>query len=826
MYEYINILSTSIFFMSLYVLYGNYKSSKGKKYIIPLVIISTILIYRFGYMLEGYNILAGMNSNYICEILIILFIMQFDEREKINKKNKLLVFINYILGVISVVIYFIQDSNICIQIISIYLIMTTLYLFSANVYTSRSKNKNTIIIMIYFIYILCSLVIGDKGKIINIGDMLNLVSGVYIFISLFKNNVSEIYNQKLEVNSKLRRSNITMKIHDEKLNMNKNFSEIIYKNLEKKNKILDLILDQCNRCVLLIDDEGYILNEDDGFSKMWKEYKDCKYKINLTTFLNRSIRNQSDFIRCINQIDSRCQEIYGELEGKDGRFFSCTYAPFIIQDKKIGVICVINDITYKKKSEIKIKENDVKYKKIVDNIPYSILLTNSNDILYNNEKNEYIDFYKTDIKNIIIESSTSGELHYTSNNGVETCLNIDRVSFLEGGDNRNLIVIRDITDYKKLIQSVEYNKKKYEALVNIIPEGIYISNFENKIITYANTTLLDMLGSEDIEEVDLDSINESTVITSGTSNDSVKFERNIIKNRYGEEIHIESGAMLVDVNQRLKLIGIVRDITDQIKAEIMEREIEEKKRANKIKNEFFINMSHELKTPLNLIHSSNQLIEALYKEEISKNPKGELSQATAVVQKHLYMLMALINNIMDLAKLESDFHYVKKDYYNIVDIIEDVVYEFNKCISINNINIVFDTDEEERIANIDPQDIEKIILTLLSIIIRYSSDESTINVDLNSSFEKTTISIKNIGGYDYSRYMNDQEKRNLDIGITVTKLMIDLYNGNIDIKTDYKNEISIIIGIEVDEKAKNYKKRSKNLNDELLYAEYIRMCNF
>lgn len=824
MYKYINILSASIFFMSLYVLYGNYKSSKGKKYIVPMLLTILILISSFVDIYYSSEISRGINSNHICGIITILFIMQLNNKEKISNKIKLLVGTNYVLCFVELVLLT-RGESIYTNIINVYIIMTTLYLFSINLYASKNKSKYNFLIIAYFAHISLSLVISNNIALILFGSIMNLITSIYIFVKIFKSNVRDLYEQKIEVTSKLRRSNMTIKMHDEKLIINKKFSKTIYDNLEKKNKILDLILDQNNRCVLLIDDEGYILNEDDGFSKMWREYKDCKFNINLNTFLNKSIKNQENFIDCIKNCSEKSNEMSCELQGKDGRYFICTFAPFIIQSQKVGVICVIDDITYKKKSEIKIRENDVKYKKIVDNIPYSILLTNSNDILYNNEKNEHVDFYNDDLKNIILQSSTSGELHYSSD-GVEVCLNIDRVSFVEGVDNRNLIVVRDITDYKKLLRDVEYNKKKYEALVNIIPEGIYISNYDNKQITYTNSKFLEMLGSDNIHEADLDNMYESTIITSGNSNDIVKFKRNAVKNIYGEEVHIESGAMLIDINHRLKLIGIVRDITDQVKTEMMEREIEERKRANKIKDEFFINMSHELKTPLNLIHSSNQLVEALYKDEIEKNPEGELAKATAIVKKHLYMLMALINNIMDMAKLESDFHDVKKDYYNLVDVIEDVVCDFNRYIDINNINIVFDTDEEERIANVDPIDIEKIVLTLLSLIIRYSKNNSIINVDLNSKNHKTIISIKNIGGYDYERYINDQAKRNLDIGVTVAELIINLYNGNINIIRKNKNDINIVIDIETDESITDYRSRSKDQNSDSLYADYIRMCNF
>jgi K+-sensing histidine kinase KdpD len=189
------------------------------------------------------------------------------------------------------------------------------------------------------------------------------------------------------------------------------------------------------------------------------------------------------------------------------------------------------------------------------------------------------------------------------------------------------------------------------------------------------------------------------------------------------------------------------------------------------------------------------------------------------------MLMPLIDNIMDLAKLESGVYSVEKDNYNIVDIIEDVVYEFNKRLDVNDIDIVFDTDEEEKIANIDPKDIEKTLLILLSFIIRYSNNKSVINVDLKNSKDETTIYIKNIGGYTNDRYINDKDKKNLDVGISMAKLIIALYNG--EIKIVNKNEDIIVeINLKLDDNITDYKNRKESQTRDMLYADYIRMCNF
>src|SRR5699024_11871402 len=101
-----------------------------------------------------------------------------------------------------------------------------------------------------------------------------------------------------------------------------------------------------------------------------REYKSFKGNLSLLEFLNNSVKNKDKFLQYINLLDKKTDKLKGEFEGNDGRYFSCTYCKLIIDDNEVGFVCYIEDITYKKKSEMKIKDNKMKYKKIVDNIPY------------------------------------------------------------------------------------------------------------------------------------------------------------------------------------------------------------------------------------------------------------------------------------------------------------------------------------------------------------------------------------------------------------------------------------------------------------------------
>lgn len=764
MYKYISMFTISSFLMSIYILFAKYRANKNKKSIILLFSISMIILIKSIVICKN---IYFSSIDYIYNVLVILFILRLSKKQK----------------------------------------------------------EKLTIIYVYSLYIFFSLVFSKSISIINIGKTIDFLLSIYILSVLFKSNIIFINEKEESIKSRLNRIDNKIKIDNKKLVENKNITKNISDILSKKQDILEMILGSSNKCLMIIDNYGNILSDDNNFYKMWNQYKNYNSKIKLNMFLEDNIKDSDNFLYNIINVREFNKQIKSEIESKDGRYFNCTYSPFIINDENVGVVCSLVDITYEKKSKRKIKENDAKYKKIVDNIPYSILITDEEDILYSNEKNKELDFYNDDIKNIILEKSIKGEVYYKSKNLENLCLNIDRVEFTDGENTKNVVAIRNISKYKELIKEVEISKKKYESFVNLIPEGIYMYDLNNKNITYSNKSLNDMLNLVDVNN-NFININQTFTVADDKVSESVKYKRNKVKNKYGEDIYIESGSMIIDINQKLKGIGIVTDVTDIVKSEMIEKEIEEKKKENKKKMEFFINMSHELKTPLNVITSSNQLLEVVHKDYIYNNPESELSKVVGIVKKHSYMLMGLINNIIELSKLESDFYESNRDYYNLISIIEDICEEFNSYVKVNNVNILFDTDEEEKVANIDPKDIEKIILTILSMVIRYTGKDSVINVDLSILDEKTIIAIRNNGNYDYQRYLKDNERKSLELGLSVVKLLLKLYDGKLDIKTNEINNIEINVEIKCEVKSKEYKERIKNKGDNYIYAEYLRMCNF
>ena len=728
------------------------------------------------------------------------------------KKNKILI---YLLLTTCIILNFINFKQLSYIYILANIISITIIQFIYN-FIKKYKYKLTKIITLILIG-LFGVLLNNKFTQVNI--FINMFINIGLFL-LTLNKYSRAYREKninLNINKKILKSKIKDKATDLKDIKEKTQSLIEISN--NKKEILNIILEQNNKCVILIDQYGYISNEDSSFSNVWKEYSSFNYKIKFSYFLNKSIENSTDVLLDVQKVYDLGIKLNREIISKDNRYFDCEYSPLRVNDKIMGVICIMSDITYNKYSQKMIKYNNIKYKKTVETIPHTILVTKNNEITYNNNKNLDVDIHEQKLKDFILNTKYKGSFEGYLNNGSKKYLSINKTSFEENNIKKEIAIVRDTTEYNTLLNSIEQSAKNYLSLVNSIPQGIYIYDFDDKKTTYVNNVLLNMCGFKSVDE-----FNESNIIKDiswilDKFGQDVKFIRHKIQNKKGEYIDVELGGITLEINKKNKCIGIMNDITDKVRAENLEREIAKKKLEYKQKNHFFINMSHELKTPLNLIMSSNQLIQSIFKNEINNNKDGIIAKCTDLVQKQSYISLRLIENIITLTKLDSDFYKPKLDCYDVVNLVEELITEINKYSKDDKIEFIFDTNVEEKLIKIDPYDIEKIMLLLFSKLIKQSKKDSSIYVEMIDNEKGLNIHIKNEGNYNKNIKLNRQSRKNINMNLEVAKSIIKIYGGNIDIEEN-ENSIDITVNFNIKEKLDYDDKKDCELNKESIYVEY------
>jgi methyl-accepting chemotaxis protein len=204
-----------------------------------------------------------------------------------------------------------------------------------------------------------------------------------------------------------------------------------------------------------------------------------------------------------------------------------------------------------------------------------------------------------------------------------------------------------------------------------------------------------------------------------------------------------------------------------------------------MQDEIFANISHELKTPLNVIFSANQLMELYLKNDLLEDNRENFSKGINIIKQNCYRLIKLINNIIDLSKMESGFLKLNIYNENIVQVVEDIVQSVSEHIKEKGISIVFDTNTEEKIIACDPEKIERIILNLISNAIKFTNTDGRIFINILDKGDSVELTVEDTGiGMDKKHQVDKSLSRNAEgsgIGLSLVKSIVELHGGKISV---------------------------------------------
>lgn len=269
-----------------------------------------------------------------------------------------------------------------------------------------------------------------------------------------------------------------------------------------------------------------------------------------------------------------------------------------------------------------------------------------------------------------------------------------------------------------------------------------------------------------------------------------------------------------------KRLGILTDVTEKIK-------IEDEK--NQLKLDFFSNLSHELRTPINLISSTIQLIK-LNLTKLSPQEANQIYKYMDIMEINSLRLIRLINSLLDSTRIDAGFIRFNPINADIVAFIEDICDSIVEFTEFNNMHLVFDTDNEEEVVLFDPDIIERIMLNLLSNAVKFNKKDGNIYVNLCTEDDKIKITVKDEGvgipkekancifeRFEQVRSKNSSEKQGSGIGLYLVKSLVTLHGGTIKVnsKVNQGSEFIVIIPKQV---VKNGKKILVKKNEELRYS--------
>lgn len=431
---------------------------------------------------------------------------------------------------------------------------------------------------------------------------------------------------------------------------------------------------------------------------------------------------------------------------------------------------------------------------------------------------------------------------------------IEKEKLKENNDRLNKLsneIRKENVQRKKIEQSLLKNQACYNLLIEQAKDAIFVHR--NDTIIFANDSAAKLLGVKDKNDL----INKSMMnyqshdkkdafksLYDGTSSEFVGNGKLIKDDK--EEINVESISTYFTYEGEGTILTIFHDVTYKEEVQKLQCDVQENiKLLNEAREyanmmtEFIANISHELKTPLNLIYSSIQLLEIYENRDLqyaacdSQGEKENKVKYLGIIKQNSLRLIRLINNLLDISK--SDAGFLKLDLHNndIVSVVEDITLSVVPFVESKGINIIFDTDVEEKIIACDSDKLERVILNLISNAIKFTDEGGSIFVDVNDGIDFISISIKDTGVgipedkleriFDRFMQVDKTLRRNHEgtgIGLSIVKYFVEMHNGKIEVKSKCYEGTEFIIklpNVQCDDYEQGSNKSFGNIN--AIYTE-------
>jgi len=415
--------------------------------------------------------------------------------------------------------------------------------------------------------------------------------------------------------------------------------------------------------------------------------------------------------------------------------------------KIIGIHGTSVNIDERKQTEIELRASREKYKSIFENIIDVYYETTLDGIIleispsiekvskYKREElkgTSLISFYKTPESraNFIDAIMNMGfvsnyDLILLDKDGREIdCSITARLLTDENGQPCKICgTVRDTTEKKRVEKLIKESEERYKTLVSLSPNPVIVTR--NGYFYYVNPSAIrffgfsapeELLGRKMIDFIDPKTndkvINEIAKLSE--SENYPALELGII-NKEGKKLTTLSAIKTISYEGEPSLLFIIQDITQQKKYE--EELFQAKQKAeesDKLKTAFLANMSHEIRTPLNGIIGFSGLLK---RQNLEKEKQEKYAE---IIHSSSHQLLAIINDIIDISKIEAGQMVVYHEPINILQIITELSYIYKSLAEKKDIEFRLSPLENIQEISSDEVKLKQILTNLLNNALKFT----------------------------------------------------------------------------------------------------------
>ena len=363
-------------------------------------------------------------------------------------------------------------------------------------------------------------------------------------------------------------------------------------------------------------------------------------------------------------------------------------------------------------------------------------------------------------------------------------------------ENGNYVNIygRDTTASRKRIRTLEGERQSFLDMLNSLPVAFHLQAPDYSI-PFANKMFRERFGNPE-ERPCYSVMHKRTapceVCTTFKVFDSEKNEVTLWTAFDGRS-YMTVCTPFVDIDGEHLVMEMGIDITEQKKAEkAMEIAKKEAERANESKSEFLSRMSHELRTPMNAILGFSQLMQM---SSEGRAPKDQEHLAEIVhAGNHL---LELINEVLDLTRIESGQLQVTTTPIDVMDVIKSTITFIEPLAKKFSVNMVEDFSSEDVCwIEGDRTRLKQVIINLVSNAIKYNSEKGTVTIGVKREDNKVKIYVADTGSgiseedqkviFDpFNRLKADNTQiEGTGIGLTIVKQLTKHLGGSLSLTSE------------------------------------------